>query len=227
MLQCRFFLALAATAASLPAQPPTAPVISARGVTNFFTQEPAPGVVGLGGLAQITGLNLGPAEAATASGTPWPTKLADVQVTIGGKPAPLYSVAPGTIIAQVPLDANIGLVAVIVSRASGTTAPALVTVAALDPSIRTTDDSGYGAPWGSVTATTISTTADGLGPTDPTIAPGDVGPSDKPATPTVPLVAYVGGLRAAVSATASTKRPGEFDVNISVPPARVPATSSL
>ncbi len=36
-----------AFAAALFAQSPTAPVISARGITNFFTQEPAPGTVGL------------------------------------------------------------------------------------------------------------------------------------------------------------------------------------
>ena len=49
---------------------------------------PAPGVVGLGGLVQISGLNLGPARGTTTSGTPWATKLADVEVGIVGKSAP-------------------------------------------------------------------------------------------------------------------------------------------
>src|ERR1043165_1034361 len=102
MLFRRFLFAGIALVALLQAQAPTAPVISARGVTNFFTQEPAPGTVAQGGLVQITGLNLGPPEGATASGTPWPTRLGDVQVMLGGRPAPLYSVSPGTIIAQVP-----------------------------------------------------------------------------------------------------------------------------
>src|ERR1039458_9643686 len=112
MQSCRFLFACVAGAALLCAQAPTAPVISARGVTNFFTQEPAPGIVGLGGLVQIGGLNLGPPEGITATDLPWPTRLGDTEVVIGGKAAPLYSVLPGTILAQVPLDANIGLVSV-------------------------------------------------------------------------------------------------------------------
>src|ERR1041385_1935925 len=120
----RRFILAGAFAAVLFAQSPTAPVISARGVTNFFTQEPAPGLVGLGGLVQINGLNLGPPEGAAADSIPWPTRLAGTQVAIGGKPAPIYSVAPGTIVAQVPLDANLGLVDVIVRRGGDTSAPA-------------------------------------------------------------------------------------------------------
>ncbi len=218
MIPCRYLLAVACAVALQAQAPPTAPVVSARGVTNLFTQEPAPGTVALGGLVEITGLNLGPPEGVKAEATPWPTRLADVVVVIGGKPAPLYSVAPGRIVAQVPPDANVGLVNVVVRRASGTSAPAHVTVAALDPAIRTAKDAGYGAPWGSVNGQTIATTADGLGATDVPIPAGNVGPSDTPAVPKAALTAYVGGLRATVSATASTARPGEFDVNIAVPP---------
>jgi hypothetical protein len=87
----------------------------------------------------------------------------------------------------------------------------------MDPSVRTADNSGSGLPWGTVSAQSIATTAAGLGPTDPKIDTGDVGPSDTPATPTAAIEAYVGGLRAKVNATASTKRPGEFDIAITVP----------
>jgi len=204
------------------AQAPTAPVISARGVTNFFTQEPAPGIVAQGALVQIAGLNLGPAAGATADTTPWPTRLGGAQVVIGGKPAPIYSVSPGLIVAQVPLDANLGLVDVIVRRNGDTSQPAKVTVAALAPSLRTAKDLGFGAAWGSSDSGTISTSATGLGPTDAKIAAGDVGPSDTPAVPKADISAFVGGMPAKVSATASTKRPGEFDVTISVPPGAKP-----
>src|SRR5258708_8093330 len=102
MIVRRFLFASVASAILLSAQSPTSPVISARGVTNFFTQEPAPGIVGLGSLVQISGLNLGPPEGVTAEGTPWPTRLAETQVIIGGRPAPIYSMSPGVIIAQVP-----------------------------------------------------------------------------------------------------------------------------
>ena len=203
-----------ACAAALYAQAPTAPVVGARGVTNFFRQEPAPGIVGLGGLVQITGLNLGPVEGAVASGTPWPMKLADVQVGIGGRPAPIYSVSRNLIVAQVPVDANAGLVDVVVRRDSGTSRPARLMVTPLDPAVRTAKDTGYGMPWGSLNGQTLTVSASGLGVTDPRIEPGDVGPSDTPAAPRAAVIAYVGGLRAKVSAAASSKRPGEFDVQI-------------
>src|SRR5205085_348519 len=140
------------------------PVISARGVTNFFTQEPAPGTVGLGGLVQISGLNLGPPESAIADAVPWTTRLAGTQVIIGGKPAPIYSVAPGSIIAQVPYDANAGLVDVVVRRNGASSAPARVFINALYPTVRTANDSGAGAPWGKVSDKVISGAASGLGP---------------------------------------------------------------
>ena len=57
MSLCRFLLASVDGAALLLARAPTAPVIGARGVISFFTREPAPGTVGLGGTAQIKGLN--------------------------------------------------------------------------------------------------------------------------------------------------------------------------
>src|ERR1035437_5281830 len=217
MLLRRFAFACLAAAAQLCAQAPTAPVISARGVTNFFTQEPAPGTVALGGLVQIGGLNLGPTEGITATDLPWPTRLGDTTVVIGGKPAPLYSVSPGTILAQVPVDANIGLVPVTVRRGGVSSPPANVTVAAMAPSIRTADDSGAGLPWGKITATTIAIAATGLGPTEPKLGSGAPGPADTPVVPTAGLTAYVGGLRAKVTATASPPRPAEFDVNITVP----------
>ncbi|HEY1496257.1 MAG TPA: hypothetical protein VGF49_17015 [Candidatus Solibacter sp.] len=218
MLLRRFlFAGCVAGLFALGAQTPTAPIISARGVTNFFTQEPAPGVVGLGGLVQVVGLNLGPPEGLTTTDLPWPTRLGNVQVIIGGKAAPIYSISPGTIIAQVPVDANLGLVDVTVRRGGVNSAPAKVTVAAMAPAVRTADDSGAGVPWGSVNAKSIVTSATGLGPTEPKIASGDAGPSDTPAVPTAAISAYVGGLRAKVTATASTKKPGEFDVTITVP----------
>ena len=83
MFPRRSLLAGVAFAALLFAQAPTAPVISARGVTNYFTQDPAPGTVGLGGLVQINGLNLGPLDPVLADAIPWPTRLGGSQVIIG------------------------------------------------------------------------------------------------------------------------------------------------
>jgi uncharacterized protein (TIGR03437 family) len=160
----RRFMLAGAFAAALFAQSPTTPVISARGVTNFFPQEPASGIVGLGGLVRISGLNLGSPDGATADGVPWATRLVDRQVIIGGKSAPLYSVAPGAIIAQVPCDAKAGLVDVIVRRNGASSTPARVFINALYPTVRTVDDSGAGAPWGKVTDRTISSAGPPPGP---------------------------------------------------------------
>ncbi|SPE35029.1 exported hypothetical protein [Candidatus Sulfopaludibacter sp. SbA3] len=225
---CRSVLfTIAVCVVSAQTQPPANPIVSVRGVTNFFTQQPAPSLVAPGSLVQITGLNLGPQTAISAAATPWPTMLGDVGVTIDGKAAPLYSVGSDTILAQVPPGVSNGLVDVVVTRTAGSSAPARVNVTSsaparvnvtpIAPAVRTAKDVGYGAPRGTVTAQSITMTADGLGPTNPPIAAGDVGPSSPPAVPTAVITAYVGGLPAKVKVTASTTAPGEFDVNIAVP----------
>src|SRR6185369_3625642 len=99
-----------------------------------------------GGLVQINGLNLGPLDPVVADKLPWPTRLENTQVIIGGKPAALYSVSAGAIIAQVPVDAAIGLVNVVVRRGGDSSQPAKVTIAPMAPSVRTADDSGAGVP---------------------------------------------------------------------------------
>lgn len=208
---------LLAVAATAGAQPPSKPVIDIRGVTNFFTQAPAPATVAQGAIVQITGLNLGPADPLTATDTPWPDQLGDVQVAIDGKPAPLFSVSATAILAQVPLNATVGLDTVVVKSATGTSPAARVNIAAVVPAIRTANNAGYGVPKGAATGQTISLTADGLGPTNPRIPAGDVAASDTPAVPTAALLAYVDGLRAKVFAAASTTTPGVFDVKITVP----------
>jgi uncharacterized protein (TIGR03437 family) len=216
LYRCILF-AMAVGVASAQSQPPAVPIIGVRGVTNFFTQAPAPGVVAPGSLVQITGLNLGPQTALTATGTPWPTTLSDVGVTIDGVAAPLYSVSSGTILAEVPTGVSTGLVDVVVTRTAGSSAPARVNVTPIAPAVRTAKDTGYGAPKGTVTAQSISMVANGLGPANPPIAAGDVGPSGTPAVPAAVMTAFVGGLPAKVQVTASTTVPGQFDVNIAVP----------
>jgi uncharacterized protein (TIGR03437 family) len=203
--------------AAAQAQPPANPIVDVRGVINFFTQQPAPSLVAPGSLVRISGLNLGPATAITATGAPWPATLGDVGVTIDGKPAPLFSVASDTILAEVPSGMSNGLVDVVVIRASGKSAPARVNVAPIAPAVRTAKDAGFGAPRGTVTAQSISMLVNGLGPANPPIASGDAGPTDTPAVPVAALTAYLGGIPAKVKATASTTVPGQFDVTIAVP----------
>lgn len=203
MGRSRFLFVLLLLVPDLPGQ--NRPVIEPRGVTNAFTLEPAPARVGLGGLVQITGLNLGPEGGAKASGTPWPAELGDVKLMIGGKQAPLYSVGPGKIMAQVPMDANTGLVDVVLERGGQRSTAARVYVDPLRPSVKTADGSGHGQPAGTLSGGILTMTATGLGRT------GDDG------MPAADISAWVGGLPAKASVAPADGRQGEFDVSIEIP----------
>jgi len=184
---------------------------------NFYTRQPAPSTVAPGSLVEIDGLNLGPNTAVTAAAAPWPTQLGGSQVTIGGVAAALYSVSAGIIIAEVPEDATAGPAGVIVQTGSGSSAPAEVTVATVAPAVQTQKDQGYGAPKAAIANGAVTAPADGLGPTRPPIATGDVPADGSPTAPAAALNAYIGGLRAKLAAAASTTTPGGFDVAITLP----------
>jgi uncharacterized protein (TIGR03437 family) len=191
----------------------TKPVVLPRGIVNAFTQLPAPALVGRGGIVQINGLNLGPPGGLKATDKKLPAQLGDVQVLINGKPAPLYSVDVGTIIAQVPVDATPGTAELIVQRAAGSSPPAHFIIQPVDPSIRTADGSGFGMPWGTISGRTVTLSGSGLGPTDPVLESGVA----SAATPTAPIDAFIGGMRTTATAAASTTRVGEFDIQVDVP----------
>ena len=183
-----------------------APVVLPRGIINAITQLPAPATVGRGGIIQISGLNLGPPEGAQAAGPQWPTQLADVQVLINGNPAPLASVSPGTIVAQVPADAAVGVADLVVTRTAGTSLAAHFTVLPVDPAIRSADGSGWGQAFGAVAGQTLTLSGSGLGPAN--AATGSL---------STPLVAFIGGIRTTATATPSATRTGEFDIQLPVP----------
>ena len=203
---------LAAGVCSLWAQ--TRPVVLPRGIVNAFTQLPAPATVGRGGIVEINGLNLGPPGGLKAGGPELPLQLGDVRVLINGKPAPLYSVELGTIVAQVPVDAAIGAADLVVERDTGTSPVAHFTIAPASPSIRTADGSGFGLPWGTLAGRTLMLSGTGFGPTDPAVDSGAAGAG---ATPRTPLEAFIGGIRTAAAASASATRVGEFDISVDVP----------
>jgi uncharacterized protein (TIGR03437 family) len=209
--QCRTAFLLLAGTAAVWAQ--SGPVIFPRGVTNAFTMEPTPAHVGLGGLVQISGSNLGPPEGATAAGAPWPTELGGVQVFISGKPAPLYSVSPGSIVAQVPFEAGGGTADVVVQRDGVKSAARRVLIDARRPAVKTASGKGYGQAAGSVPGSTLMLAVSGLGETDPSLASGAAGP----AKPKAAVTAFIGGVRAEADATASSSRPGEFEVRVAMP----------
>lgn len=197
------------------------PVVDPRGVTNVFSQAPAPATAARGGIVQITGLNLGPSPVLTASTIPLPTSLGDppVQVLINGIAAPLFSVSANKIVAQVPVDAATDMAELSVRRGGTDSRAARFTINAIDPVVRSADDSGYGAVLGDISEQSLRISASGLGPADISINSGDAGPADAPAKPKANIQAFVGGRRTKASAALSSTLPGVFDVSIDLPAA--------
>jgi uncharacterized protein (TIGR03437 family) len=126
------------------------PVIAPNGIVNGATF--APGPIAPGSIASIFGSNLA-GSLSSASTIPLSTALADVTVTINGKPAPLYFVSPdqagktgsAQINIQIPFDVlpagtTSGNVDVTVNRtANGSSQPATVQIAPVSPGILQTN----------------------------------------------------------------------------------------
>jgi uncharacterized protein (TIGR03437 family) len=201
--------------------PPTAPVVSPRGVVNAFTQQPAPSRVAAGGLIWINGLNLGPAAGEIAADIPWPTKLGTpaIEVLINNRLAALYSISPSRIVAQVPRQTPAGgVVNVVVRRGTVTSKAARIYIDPVRPSLRTADDSGYGLAAYTASGLTLKLSAMGLGPTDVLVPDGDVGAADGSIKPRANIDVYIGGLLTNSTTSLSADRPGEFDISVDVPP---------
>ena len=207
----RLFVLLFAMSASAQ----DVPVINPRGVLNAITRTPGLATVGRGAILEINGQNLAPAEGVTAESLPLPTQLGDppIQVLVNGKPVPLFSATSTRVLVQIPWTATLGASDVVVDRGGITSAPVPFTIAAATPSIRTNND---------FDGQTLFLTAAGLGPINKTVAPGAAGPADPPVVPTDTITAYIGGISAAVNAKLSSKRVGEFEVQIDVPPGARP-----
>ncbi|MEZ5400369.1 MAG: hypothetical protein R2729_11925 [Bryobacteraceae bacterium] len=197
------------------------PVINPRGVRNPVTWEPAPSRVTPGGPILIEGINLGPIEEVKADGNPLPTKLADpeVQVLINGEPAPLFSVGPTRIVAQVPWEIRPGaaqgnLAQVVVQRGEQRSRPAAVRVVNMAPGIRTNNEEGFGAA-GVRDGSLLRLTMTGLGPAEPAPETGMAATEDS--LPRAALRSFIGGLPAKVEARLSKDVPGDYDVAVEVP----------
>ncbi len=217
-MQKQLVVCLAAGVAVL-GQAPTAPVVSPRGVINAFTLQPAPTSVAAGGIIHINGLNLGPAAGWKADSLPLPTSAGDpaIEVRIGNRALPLYSITPGRIVAQIPVDVAPGLSQLTVRRGEAVSRPARFLITQPSPSIATTNDGGYGTA-GVVDGNTVKLRAIGLGQTDPAIAPGAAPDAEMTATPRAQIRANIGGAAAPVTAKLSADKPGEFEVTVELPP---------
>jgi len=114
-----------------------APVIAPGGIVNAasFVQGP----IVAGSLAAIFGTSLA-ASAGTSPGTPLPTTLNNVSVTMNGTAVPLLFVSPSQINAQVPWSlAGSSQVQVVVTNENGSSPPVSASLAGIAPAIFTGD----------------------------------------------------------------------------------------
>jgi uncharacterized protein (TIGR03437 family) len=199
-----------------------APVINPRGVVNAYSQQPAPSQVGAGSIVWINGLNLGPPEGAVAEGPTWPTELGGVQVLINNRQAPLGSVSPSRIVAQVPFETPNGLANVVVRRGTTNSRPARIAVFAVFPVVRAKEDKGFGEVAGSAVGSRFSFTASGLGVSDPRVNTGESAAPDSGAAPRQAVNVFLGGTKVDADIKVSTKRPGDIDISVPVPEGALP-----
>jgi len=170
------------------AQSQLAPVVGPRGVVNAYTQEPSPSTVAPGGLIWINGLNFG--------------SISDTQVLVNGAAAGVLSVSIGRIVAQVPWETASGLAEVVVRQGEARSRAARMVVQPVAPSVRAVGDSGYGEAVVTTSGDAAVLSITGLGARDASA---------------VPVIVHVGGLVAETEVKARDQRPGEYDLQVSLP----------
>jgi uncharacterized protein (TIGR03437 family) len=144
--------------------------------------------------AALYGSNLAPAAVA-ANAVPFAGTLGGVQVTVGGRPAPLSYVSPGQINLLIPFEAaslipgQQVIVPLIVVNASGTGAPFNLALNYSAPAIFTKNLAGSGPALAfdplfrditSVTGGPVVIYATGLGPTNPAAGSSSTGAATEP-----------------------------------------------
>jgi uncharacterized protein (TIGR03437 family) len=209
-----------------------APSISANGFVSAASFAPAPNnQLAPGQIVSIFGQNFTAATSADASTIPLPTQLGpqNTSITACGKSLPLYSVFPGQINAQVPLEcATTGSVTATVT-AGGQTSSQTFSLAPAAPGIFTINASGAGdgiilhANNSLVSSTSPATAAEtvviyatGLGPTTPVFATGTA--ANTANNTTLPVTVTIGGKAATVMYAGLTQSlVGLYQVNAVVP----------
>lgn len=198
------FLFLGTQLSYLKAQQP-APTITtiATGMGGTATTNIAPG-----GLITITGTNLAAArgDLANYSGGALPTSIANVQVTIAGRQAPLFMVSPTMIVAQVPYEVAPGPQTITVTSGSTNSTAFSITVAAMAPAVysdpntgivKASDYSQIGAGNPAAPGDIVLLYATGLGQTTPVMQTGVPYTSGTIAN-TSPVTVMIGGQSATV-----------------------------
>jgi len=205
------------TASSSPAQTP-GPVITA--LVNAATNKGSSSVpaAARGSIVSILGSNLatGPAS---STGYPLPIQLSGTQVLFGGIPAPLLSVSPTQIEAQVPFELpDVSSVEVVVQATEGSTTLQVILLAQ-DPSIFAVlkGESLVSASNPVNPGDVITIYASGLGAVFPAVASGQPGPDNPLSIAAITPIVSLGGR--AVKVDFAGIAPGQviYQINATAP----------
>ncbi|MEJ7605384.1 MAG: IPT/TIG domain-containing protein [Bryobacteraceae bacterium] len=154
-------------------------------------------MVALGGIITISGTNLAPSSMNLGAfmGQTLPMTLGGVQVSIGGRMAPIFMVSPTMIVAQVPFEVDLGPRPVQVTNGTLTGAPFTVNVDATAPAlfsdgsggivVKAADYSLVGAANPALPGEELLLYATGLGQTSPGLNTGMIAASSQANTGTV------------------------------------------
>ena len=184
-----------------------------------------------GQIVSIFGENFTAASSANATTIPLPTQLSpqNTSVTACGKSLPLYSVFPGQINAQIPLECPTSGVITATVSAAGYTNSAAFSAAPAAPGIFTVNASGSGdgvilhadntlvtASNPAIAGETVVIYCTGLGPTSPSFATGTA--ANLANNTTLPVTVTMGGKSATVMYSGLTQSlVGLYQVNAVVP----------
>lgn len=219
----------------------TVPVITDNGVVNaasFTALRP----VSPGGIVTIFGKNL--AEAGSCFGgncpveLPLPVTLGGASVKIGGFDAPLFYAGPGQINAQVPAQltglssadvvvAARGIVSSARSVQIDAAQPGIFMAGGTQGAVLNQDFSANSAANPADRGSVLQIYATGLGPTNPAVATGEIGPTSPPfATVVNSVTVSLGGVNAPVEFQALAPGfVGLYQINIRVPASVAPGSA--
>jgi uncharacterized protein (TIGR03437 family) len=198
-------------------------------VVNVADQSEA---VASGGLVRVRGIELSPVSLATRQ-LPLPTALAESCLTVNGAMAPMFSLAPGEIMAQLPFQVA-GNATLILRTPSAISNGLTISIRAAAPSVFRSGTAGPETGLATVIRAknnglvtpsnpvhpedTMIIYATGLGRTAPPVEDGAAGPSDPLARALVQPEVTLGGVSLPVSYAGLV--PGEvgvYQINVVVP----------
>jgi uncharacterized protein (TIGR03437 family) len=215
----------AATVQTALAESALAPVVSR--VVSAAGWAPA---IGAGSSISILGESFAP-SVSTLDG--WdapslPRSLGGVSVEMGGQTLPLVFVTPGEVRAQVPVDLAPGVYALHLQNTGGRSNEVTVRVDTLAPAVFTTDSGAFvlrATDYSLLTPSnpaiageTVLIYATGLGPTDPPLATGMLGPVEAPPPVVATVHVFLGDTEISVKrAVAAEGFAGVYKIEATIP----------